>query len=57
VVLAAMRRDPEHRYATADALGEDVRRFLADEPVHANERTLGERLRDLVRRTGERPLP
>ena len=57
VVLAAMRRDPEHRYATADALGEDVRRFLVHEPVHANERTLGERLRDLVRRTGERPVP
>jgi WD40 repeat protein len=35
IVLKAMARDPDHRYATARALVEDLRRFLADEPILA----------------------
>ena len=31
----AMARDPAHRYASADELATDVRRWLADEPVTA----------------------
>lgn len=35
IVLKAAARDPAHRYQTADELGEDLRRFLADRPILA----------------------
>jgi WD40 repeat protein/tetratricopeptide (TPR) repeat protein len=35
IVLKAMARDPAERYATAEALAEDLRRFLADRPIRA----------------------
>ena len=35
VVHKALEKDPERRYDTAGALGEDIRRFLRDEPVAA----------------------
>ena len=35
IVLKAIDKDPERRYPTADALAEDLRRFLADEPIQA----------------------
>jgi tetratricopeptide (TPR) repeat protein/tRNA A-37 threonylcarbamoyl transferase component Bud32 len=35
IVLKAMEKDPERRYPTADAMAEDLRRFLADEPIAA----------------------
>jgi serine/threonine protein kinase/WD40 repeat protein len=35
VVLKAMNKAPRQRYATAEELAEDLRRFLADEPVRA----------------------
>src|SRR5262249_43946041 len=35
VVLKAIEKDPARRYASADALAEDLRRVLADEPVRA----------------------
>jgi serine/threonine-protein kinase len=31
----ACQRDPADRYATAEALAEDLRRFLADRPIRA----------------------
>jgi len=37
VVLKALRKEPEQRYASAAALGEDLRRYLADEPVAAGQ--------------------
>ncbi|WP_165233301.1 WD40 repeat domain-containing serine/threonine protein kinase [Aquisphaera insulae] len=39
IVLKAMEKEPSERYRTADALAEDLRRFLADEPILA--RTIG----------------
>ncbi|MFO0810021.1 MAG: protein kinase [Gemmataceae bacterium] len=39
VVRKAVERDPGHRYATAGELADDLRRFAADEPIHA--RTVG----------------
>lgn len=33
ICRTAMARDPDHRYATAEALVTDVQRWLADEPV------------------------
>lgn len=35
IVSRAMERQPEHRYASAAELGEELRRFLAGEPVLA----------------------
>ncbi len=35
VVLKAIDKDPAARYQTAEALAEDLRRFLADEPIQA----------------------
>jgi serine/threonine protein kinase/WD40 repeat protein len=43
VVLKAMAREPERRYAHADALAEDLRRFLSDRPVLARRSTPLER--------------
>jgi WD40 repeat protein/serine/threonine protein kinase len=35
IVQKAIAKDPKDRYPSADALGEDLRRFLADEPIKA----------------------
>jgi WD40 repeat protein/serine/threonine protein kinase len=35
IVFKAIAKDPKDRYPTADDLGEDLRRFLADEPIRA----------------------
>jgi WD40 repeat protein/Flp pilus assembly protein TadD len=43
IVLKAMARDPAERYATADALAEDLRRFLADRPIRARRTPWHER--------------
>ena len=43
IVLKAIDKDPERRYATADAMAEDLRRFLDDEPVLARRTTALER--------------
>src|SRR5207245_11449652 len=40
VVLRAMAREPGDRYATAEALAEDLRRFLADRPIRARRSTV-----------------
>jgi tRNA A-37 threonylcarbamoyl transferase component Bud32/tetratricopeptide (TPR) repeat protein len=45
IVLKAMRREPEQRYATASALAADLRRFLAEHPVRAQRGHWGYRMR------------
>jgi serine/threonine protein kinase len=37
IVLKAIEKDPKARYQTAEAMGEDLRRFLADEPILARQ--------------------
>jgi tetratricopeptide (TPR) repeat protein len=44
VVLRAMAREPEQRYASAGELAEDLRRFLEDRPVQARRVSQAERL-------------
>jgi tetratricopeptide (TPR) repeat protein len=43
IVLKAMAREPERRYATAGELAEDLHRFLADRPVRARRTSWRER--------------
>jgi eukaryotic-like serine/threonine-protein kinase len=44
IILHAMAKDPERRYASAEELGEELRRFLQGVPVSARGRNLGYRL-------------
>ncbi len=37
IVLKAIEKDPKARYQTAEAMGEDLGRFLADEPIKARQ--------------------
>jgi eukaryotic-like serine/threonine-protein kinase len=37
IVLKAIEKDPKSRYQTAESMGEDLRRFLADEPIRARQ--------------------
>lgn len=53
IVLTALRVEPERRYASAQALADDVRRHLRGEPIAARPQTLAYSLAKLVRR---RPL-
>lgn len=50
IILTAMRKEPERRYASAEAFLEDVRRFLAGQPVRALKDTAAYRVRKFVRR-------
>jgi serine/threonine protein kinase/WD40 repeat protein/Flp pilus assembly protein TadD len=44
IVQKAITRDPADRYGNADAMAEDLRRFLADRPIHARPTPATERL-------------
>jgi hypothetical protein len=43
IVLKALEKSPEGRYATAQELADDLRRFLDDKPITARRPTLVER--------------
>jgi serine/threonine protein kinase/WD40 repeat protein/tetratricopeptide (TPR) repeat protein len=43
IVLKAVEKDPKARYASAEAMSEDLRRFLADEPIQARQVSAAER--------------
>ncbi len=49
-MLKALEKDRARRYATADALADDLRRYLRDEPLQAGPPSAAYRLRKLVRR-------
>jgi serine/threonine protein kinase/tetratricopeptide (TPR) repeat protein/WD40 repeat protein len=44
VVLKCIHKDPSERYATAEALAEDLRRFQADRPIQARRASSAEQL-------------
>jgi tetratricopeptide (TPR) repeat protein len=50
VVLKAMARGPAERYATAQELADDLRRWLSDQPIQARRPTLPQRARKWARR-------
>jgi serine/threonine-protein kinase len=50
IVSKALRKLPQERYATAAALADDLRRYLAHEPVSARDNLLGYRMHKFVRR-------
>ncbi|MEQ8762946.1 MAG: serine/threonine-protein kinase, partial [Planctomycetota bacterium] len=47
---SALEKDPERRYATALAFGEDIRRFLRDEPISARPASTIYQMRKFARR-------
>jgi serine/threonine-protein kinase len=50
IILKALKKLPHERYATADALGEDIERYLAGKPVAAQEDSAWYRLSKLLGR-------
>ncbi len=50
IILTAMQRDPQRRYATVDAFAKDLQRFLAGQPISARRDSVGYRLGKFVDR-------
>lgn len=50
IVMMALRREPERRYATAQQMADDIRSFLALRPVRARPDTLSYRVDRYLRR-------
>ena len=50
IVMRAMAKEPDRRYASAHELAEDLRRYLHDEPVLAGPPSTGYRVAKFVRR-------
>jgi serine/threonine protein kinase/Flp pilus assembly protein TadD len=50
IVLKAVEKEPARRYATAQELADDLRRFLEDRPIQARRPTLVQRARKWSRR-------
>ncbi len=50
IVLKAIEKEPSRRYATADELAEDLRRFLNDKPIQARRAGPWDRFRKWVKR-------
>jgi WD40 repeat protein len=50
ICLKCLDKDPARRYGSAEALAEDLERFLAGEPVRARPSTAWQRLRKWARR-------
>jgi serine/threonine protein kinase len=50
IVLKAMEKNPADRYATAQELADDLRRFLDDRPIRARRPTLAQRAAKWARR-------
>jgi serine/threonine protein kinase/WD40 repeat protein len=50
IVMRCLEKDRSRRYSSADALAQDVQRYLADEPVEACPPSVGYRVRKFARR-------
>jgi serine/threonine protein kinase/predicted Zn-dependent protease len=50
IVLKCLRKDPGDRYGTAEALGQDLRRFVRGDPIEARPQSKWDRLARRLRR-------
>ena len=50
IIRKALAKSPENRYRSAAELGEEIRRYLDDEPITARKQTTGESVRRFMRR-------
>ena len=50
IVMMALRKEPQRRYASVEQLSEDIRRYLDGLPVHAAPESVAYRTRKFVRR-------
>jgi serine/threonine-protein kinase len=50
IILKALRKEPERRYRSVEALGTDLRRYRSGKPVAARETTLGYRVSKFIDR-------
>jgi serine/threonine-protein kinase len=50
MILKALRKEPERRYQSVEALGNDLRRYRSGKPITARAATLGYRVRKFVDR-------
>ncbi len=50
IVMKCLEKEQARRYETADQLGQELQRFLADEPVQAGPPSVGYRVRKFLRR-------
>ncbi len=50
IALMALRKEPERRYPSADAMGEDVHRYLRHQQVQARPDTVSYRVQSFARR-------
>lgn len=50
ILMKPLEKDPAARYASAAALADDIRRYLADEPIHAQTPSMRYHLRMFTRR-------
>jgi serine/threonine protein kinase/Flp pilus assembly protein TadD len=50
IVLKALAKEPAERYATAEDMADDLRRFLDDRPIRARRPTFAQRLVKFARR-------
>lgn len=50
IVMAAMAKQPDERYGSAEAMAEDLRRYLDDQPIRARRKTAWYRVALFMRR-------
>ncbi len=53
ILMLALQKDPQRRYASVERFSEDIRRYLAHQPVRARPDTLRYRVRKFARREGK----
>lgn len=50
ILLKALQKEPAQRYASVEAMAQDLRRFLEGRPIHARQQHVGYRLRKYLGR-------